>query len=90
MYQVLLAYFVSTIFMEATEILLCGVRESGSLIGSDSESKSGNSFDSKSLDAQGKDQKHRDHSQKNGNLIFFKSFNFHLMFIYVNINFPNN
>ncbi|XP_061376394.1 peptidyl-prolyl cis-trans isomerase CYP95-like isoform X1 [Gastrolobium bilobum] len=40
-------------------------RESSSLTDSDSESKSDNSSDSKSLDAQGRNQKHKDHSQRN-------------------------
>lgn len=56
-----------TILNVVSENLLLGVRESGSHADADGGSKSNNSSDGKNLDTQGKIQKHRDHSQRNGN-----------------------
>lgn len=57
--------------MVVTEILLCGVRESDSQTDADSASKSNDSSSGQGLDTQGRIQKHKDHSQKNGNFEVF-------------------
>jgi len=53
--------------MVDTEILLCGVRESGSPSDADSASKSNDNSNGKGLDTQEKILKQKDHSQIDGN-----------------------
>lgn len=53
--------------MVDTEILLCGVRESGSHSDADSASKSNDNSNGKGLDTQEKILKQKDHSQIAGN-----------------------
>jgi hypothetical protein len=61
-----------------TEILLRGVRESSSHADADSASKSDDSSNGKGLDTQGRIQKHKDHSQKDGN---FEALHFFVVFV---------
>jgi len=56
-----------------TEIVF-GVRELTCHTDSDSDNKSGNSSGGESCGAQAKDQKHKDHSQKHGNVLVIHFF----------------
>jgi hypothetical protein len=70
--------------MVVAEILLSGVRESSSPTDAGSASKSDDSSNGKGLDTQGRIQKHKDHSQKDGN---FEALHFFVVFV-CNIFYP--